>query len=109
MRRDGCSAPVKSVLPPALKHQQQPKHRYRLWSARCNVSLSLLDGFVIYARVSTTNRGYDPTTQTGELREYVERRLPAILTSRRQTCDNSGSQTDQHCPPCRSGLPLVEE
>src|SRR5215469_10617057 len=44
-----------------------------------------------------------------ELREYVERRLPASLTSRRQTCDNSGSQTDQHflpadpvCPSLRS-------
>src|SRR5260221_6118270 len=28
----------------------------------------------IYARVSTTNNGQDPTMQTRELREYVERR-----------------------------------
>jgi DNA invertase Pin-like site-specific DNA recombinase len=28
----------------------------------------------IYARVSTTGTGQDPTTQTRELKEYVERR-----------------------------------
>ena len=28
----------------------------------------------IYARVSTTNNGQDPTMQTHELREYIERR-----------------------------------
>jgi DNA invertase Pin-like site-specific DNA recombinase len=28
----------------------------------------------IYARVSTTGTGPDPTTQTRELKEYVERR-----------------------------------
>ena len=50
---------------------------------------------VIYARVSTVDRGQDPETQLRQLREYAERRGFALAEEHVYVDRASGSRSDR--------------